>query len=1306
MVWDRTNRALWLRCTGGVIIAILAAAFRCQFLGVLGLHFTFLTFFPAVAVAALYGGFAGGLMATVISAALANYFWMEPVGQFAIVSMADLIGMITFLSVGAFISYLAETAFRAQARAYRAEEQSKSAAQREKAAVELQQSESKYRELVQNANSAIIRIKRDGAISFFNEYAQKFFGYSAEEVIGKHVSILLPERESTGASLTELFRNVLDHPERHVNNVNENVLRDGGRVWMAWTNRPVFDQEGQLVEILAVGSDITDRRRAEQEIQFQNAVMSGINRIFREALTCDTEEDLGRTCLSVVEELTKSKLGFIGEIGADGLFHDIAISDPGREFCSMYDKTGHRRPHRDLKIHGLYGQVLEDGRSLLTNDPYSHPDSIGTPDGHPALTAFLGVPLKQDGKTIGSVGLGNREGGYAPEHQQAVEAVAPAIVQALFSKRAEQALAADLRALTRMHELSVKLLAAGGLQTLLQEIIDAAVMIVDAQMGTLQLFEDDSLRIVAAHGHVQPFLDFFASAEKTASVCGEAIRRGERVVVPDVETSSLFAGTTSLAALREAGIRAVQSTPIMSRTGALLGILTTQWKVPYTPDEHDLRRIDLLARQAADMIDHSRAEKELRESEERFRALVQASSDAVYRMSPDWSEMRQLHGRDFIADTQDPSSTWLQKYILPDDQPYVWATIDEAIRHKSIFELEHRILRVDGSLGWAASRAIPIMDAKGEILEWFGTASNVTERRKMEEDLRLSRDELELRVRERTDELVKANEELREKAEIIDFAHDAIILRDTESRIVFWSKGAQETYGFTREEALGRVSHELLKTAFPVAAEDIEETVLKKREWKGELRHTKANGERIVVDSRWAVQVGRDGEPTGFLEVNRDITARKIAEEEFRQADRALRTLSQCNQAMVRQTEEMELLRQVCRTIVDVGGYRMTWVGFAKNDENKSVLPVASAGYDDGYLDQARITWADTGRGRGPTGTVIRSGKMFILQNSVLNPLYEPWRPEAIRRGYASSISLPLIVEGNVIGALGIYASEPDAFDEGEAGLLSNLAENLSFGIASIREAEKRRLAEEELRIYASRLEVINKELQDFAFVAAHDLQEPLRKIQTFCDLAIRRCASDLDATGRQYLDRVVNSAGRMRKLLHDLLEFSRVAAKPEPFQKIDLGIIVREAADVFEAFVRETGCRIEIENIPAIEADQSQMLQLFQNLIGNSLKFRREETPHIEVYGKSARKGICEIFVKDNGIGFEQEFAERIFKPFYKLHGRDEYEGTGIGLAVCRKIVERHGGTIKAESRPGKGSTFIIRIPAKQASPENAIAG
>lgn len=235
-----------------------------------------------------------------------------------------------------------------------------------------------------------------------------------------------------------------------------------------------------------------------------------------------------------------------------------------------------------------------------------------------------------------------------------------------------------------------------------------------------------------------------------------------------------------------------------------------------------------------------------------------------------------------------------------------------------------------------------------------------------------------------------------------------------------------------------------------------------------------------------------------------------------------------------------------------------------------------------------------------------------------------------------------------------------------------------------------------ELRTTIKRLELLNQELQEFAYVASHDLQEPLRKIQTFCDLAIKRCSSEIDSTGHEYLKHVLGSAGRMRQLLHDLLEFSRVASKPHLFKQIDLRQLAQEAADIFEATIKETDARIEIGTMPVIEADEIQMLRLFQNLIGNSLKYRSNAPPIIKVHAEEQTEGICDITLTDNGIGFDRQYSERIFAPFQRLHGRNEYDGTGMGLAICRKIAERHGGSIRADSEAGAGSRFTIRLPVK----------
>lgn len=269
----------------------------------------------------------------------------------------------------------------------------------------------------------------------------------------------------------------------------------------------------------------------------------------------------------------------------------------------------------------------------------------------------------------------------------------------------------------------------------------------------------------------------------------------------------------------------------------------------------------------------------------------------------------------------------------------------------------------------------------------------------------------------------------------------------------------------------------------------------------------------------------------------------------------------------------------------------------------------------------------------------------------------------------------------------------------------------------------ERRRAEEALAQQAAELARSNAELEQFAFVASHDLQEPLRKIQAFGDRLKAKCdEAKLDA-GRDYLERMQSAAARMRRLIDDLLTFSRVISRTEPFATVDLSTIVKEVLGDLEVSVEKSGAMVEVGELPTIEADSVQMRQLLQNLIGNALKFQppggkpvvsirgriisqstaNGQTTHLTRKAENVVSGedqVCELIVQDNGIGFEEKYLEKIFAVFQRLHGRQEYEGTGIGLAVCRRIMDRHGGKITAHSKPGEGATFVVILPVNHKEP------
>ena len=331
----------------------------------------------------------------------------------------------------------------------------------------------------------------------------------------------------------------------------------------------------------------------------------------------------------------------------------------------------------------------------------------------------------------------------------------------------------------------------------------------------------------------------------------------------------------------------------------------------------------------------------------------------------------------------------------------------------------------------------------------------------------------------------------------------------------------------------------------------------------------------------------------------------------------------------------------------------------------------------------------------------VRAGESFVGVES------RRYTKEGMTLDVSISAAIYLDPDGTPVGSVHILRDITDqklvqkalqtAHNELERRVAERTAKLAHTSERLMMELMERQRAEEKLKETMAELERSNAELQRFAYVASHDLQEPLRKIQAFGDRLRGKYADMLDEQGRDYLLRMGSAAARMQALINDLLTLSRVTTKAQPFVPVNLHEVVKDVLTDLEDHIKRTGGRVEVNEMPTIDADPTQMRQLFQNLIDNGLKFHLPEVkPVVKIRARKMNE-ICQIIVEDNGIGFEEKHLERIFTVFQRLHGRGEYEGTGVGLPICRKIAERHGGTITAMSTPNQGSTFVVTLPSKR---------
>jgi PAS domain S-box-containing protein len=818
-------------------------------------------------------------------------------------------------------------------------------------------------------------------------------------------------------------------------------------------------------------------------------------------------------------------------------------------------------------------------------------------------------------------------------------------------------------------EISQVALAGTDLTSLMQQAVTfvAQVLEVEYCKAWELLPDNNTLLLRAAVGWQQEFVGKATINAGSNSQAGYTLVVNEPVVVEDLRTETRFHSSPFL-----------QEQPLVSslsvvihgkeRSFGVLGAHTTQHR---TFSRDDIYFLQAIANVLATAIERHRTEDELKK-------MSTALSNAVEGISQLDVQGRYLMVNQAYASAvgYEPEEmigmAW-QRTVHPEDIEMIMAAYQQILNAGKV-EAEARGIRKDGSIIYNQITMIAAYNNQKQLVGNYCFMKDISDRKQSEQALRQSEERFQILARATT-----------------DVVWDWNLLTDQ----VWWNENVQILFGYFPEESRNNTNW-WYECIHPDDRQriiaDIHAVIDSRQQfWFNEYRFCRSDGSYAYIFDRGYVVHDGTGNPVRMIGAMMDISERKLVQEELQRQNMRSRLFADIT-LKIRQSLQIDEILQTSVT------------------EVQKLL----------HADRVLVFRL---RPDG-SGTVVKEavvpGTPMILGRNIMDVCFKEDYIEKYRRGRISAIEditqadlqpchveflqglsvkanlvVPIMMQNQLWGLLIAHqCADPRHWDQWETELLRQLADQIGIALAQAKLLEQETKQRQEL----SRS---NEELQEFAFVASHDLQEPLRKIKTFSDRLKASCGDAFNQQERDYLERMQNAARRMQTLIEDLLSLSRVTTRAQPFVAVDLLQVTQEVLSDLEISIQQTGAVIEIGELPNIEADPLQMRQLLQNLIGNALKFHRKEVePVVKIYSQllsepedvSAEQ--CQIIVEDNGIGFNEKYLDRIFNVFQRLHGRSEYDGTGIGLAICRKIVERHQGSITARSEPGQGAKFIVALP------------
>jgi PAS domain S-box-containing protein len=625
-------------------------------------------------------------------------------------------------------------------------------------------------------------------------------------------------------------------------------------------------------------------------------------------------------------------------------------------------------------------------------------------------------------------------------------------------------------------------------------------------------------------------------------------------------------------------------------------------------------------------------------------------------------------------------------HTKPDGTPYPRETCPmyAAFKDGTVHQVDNEVLwRKDGTSFDVEYTSTPIWE-DGQLAGAVVTFKDITERRRVEKNFQL----------------------------VVESAPCGMMMVDAKGLIILVNTQTEHLFGYSRDELVGQPIEVLIPERF------------RKNHPQHRGHFNACPSSRVMGAGRDLYGLRKDGieipieiglnpieTEKGFIVLSTilDITERKLAADKEEATRKLLQAIGGVQSQFIANIQASNVFDNVLANFLDLSQSEYGFVGEVLQTIEGNPYLKTHAITNIAWNEETRTLYEQ----HAPNlefhnlntlfGYVLSSGKSVISNDPVNDS-----RGGGLPKGHPplnAFLGLPLYLDNQMVGMVGM-ANRPGGYEESVIEYLEPFLTVSATLIDAYRNMNLRREAEEALLKKTNALARSNKELEDFASIASHDLQEPLRKIQAFGDRLKGKWAEVLGPQGLDYLERMQHAAGRMQTLITDLLSFSRVTTKANPFVQVDLAKVANEVVSDLEIRITQVGGKVEIDDLPIIEADPTQMRQLFQNLIGNAMKFHKKDEPplvHIQSqyvngdHTSDSQDRWIRLTVSDNGIGFDEKYVEKIFSIFQRLHSHSEYEGTGVGLAICQKIAARHYGRITAESTFGKGTNFIITLPTVQ---------